>query len=105
MKRSAFLKSTILTTSLAVMIPELKGKVVKQEFYELRTYLFKNEAQQKLVENYFEKAAIPALNRIGSKNIGVFREQKTEGQAKLHVLIPFQSMDDFLQADEKLSKD
>jgi hypothetical protein len=75
------------------------------EFYELRVYTLKNAAQQKLVEEFFKNVAIPALNRYGSKNIGVFTEQKPEGQTKLYVLIPFNSIKDFMSVNDKLAAD
>jgi hypothetical protein len=65
----------------------------------------KNEAQEKLVENYFQTAAIPALNRLGSRHVGVFKEMKPEGQTKIYVLIPFNSFEDYLNIQEKLAKD
>jgi hypothetical protein len=52
-----------------------------------------------------QAAAIPALNRLGSKNVGVFKELKPEGQTKIFALIPFASLDDFLKVEEKLVKD
>ena len=108
MKRRAFVKSSLLLTSLGSLIPAVSkanSKKSKQEFYELRVYTLKNETQEKLVDNYFQAAAIPALNRLGSKNIGVFKELKPEGQTKIFVLIPFASLDDFLKVEEKLFKD
>lgn len=78
---------------------------ISPEFYELRVYTLKDSTQQKLVENYFEQAAIPALNRLGSKNIGVFTEQKPEGQTKLYAIIPFNSLKDFIDVTDKLSAD
>lgn len=75
------------------------------EFYELRVYTLKNSTQQKLVEDYFQNAAIPALNRLGSKNIGVFTELKPEGQSKLYAVIPFNSVKDFINVSEKLASD
>lgn len=80
-------------------------KTAAREFYELRTYTLKNEQQQKLVEAYFKDAAIPALNRIGHKNIGVFTELKPTGQTKLFAFIPYSSIDDFLSAQDKLAND
>jgi hypothetical protein len=71
----------------------------------LRTYILKNETQQKLVEEYFEKAAIPAMNRIGIKNIGVFTEMKPEGQTKIVVIIPFGSLEAYMDAGKKLNAD
>ncbi len=82
-----------------------QAKKSNQEFYELRVYTLKNELQQKLVEDYFSKASIPALNRLGSKNIGVFTELKPTGITKLYVIIPFKSLDTFLSTQEKLSAD
>jgi hypothetical protein len=79
-----------------------KGPV---EFYEIRTYTLKNDQQQKLVEDYFTNAAIPALNRLGSNNIGVFTELKPAGQTKLYALIPYKSLDDFLTVQDKLAGD
>src|SRR5213078_4830433 len=54
-----------------------------------------------LLENYFQNAAIPALNRISSRNVGVFKELKPEGQTKIYVLIPFASIEDYLNAPAK----
>lgn len=111
MKRRSFVKSSLLTTSsLAAAGPLLSAsdspnKNAMQEFYELRVYTFANEGQQQIVENYFEKAAIPSLNKLGSKNIGVFRELKPEGQTKLFVLIPYASGESFFSAESKLMGD
>jgi len=108
MKRRSFVKSSILLGSLGSLVPEISKAAPKKsrvEFYELRVYTLKNEAQEKLVENFFQTAAIPALNRLGSKNIGVFKELKPEGQTKIFVLIPFASFDNFLKLEEKLAGD
>ncbi|MEO5683267.1 MAG: NIPSNAP family protein [Chitinophagaceae bacterium] len=112
MKRRSFVKASLLSSSLSVIIPVSArsaaagtGKKSSRQYYELRVYSFKNEAQQKLTEAYFENAAIPALNRMGSKNIGVFTELKTDVQTKLYVVIPYESIEAFLRAEEKLSTD
>lgn len=113
MKRRSFIIASVLTYTMATMIPSIAAASGNtnlqpqsaQEFYELRVYTLKDEAQQKLVEDYFQNAAIPAYNRLGSKNVGVFTELKPEGQTKLYVIIPFKSMDDFLQSQQKLAAD
>lgn len=109
MKRRAFVKSSLLLGSLPAVLPtasEAAGaKKSRQEFYELRVYTLKNEAQEKLIEQYFQTAAIPALNRLGSKHVGVFKELKPEGQTKIYVVIPFDSMENFLKVEEKLARD
>jgi len=112
MKRRFFVKTSLLSTSLGAIIPMVDKAAVKdiakhskQVFYELRVYTFKNQEQEKITEDYFEKAAIPALNRLGSKHIGVFKELKPGDQIKLFVIIPFVSIEDFVQADDKLLND
>lgn len=110
MERRSFVKASLLTTVSAAIVPQISNgtEIFAQkgrDFYELRVYTLKNETQQQLVEAYFKDAAIPALNRLGSKSIGVFTELKPEGQTKLYVLIPFNSGSDFLAAEDKLAKD
>ena len=103
MERRRFLGASIITGIAASIAPHPGNASVyndlhrknKQEFYELREYTFSNAAQQQLVEDYFQKAAIPALNRLGSKHIGVFREQDAKGQPRLFVVIPFASLETF----------
>lgn len=114
MKRRLFVKASLVTGSLAAGIAPLVSKGSEkedmekksgEEFYELRVYTLKNASQQKLVEDYFQNAAIPALNKSGSKNIGVFTEQQPEGQSKIYVLIPYDSVGDFIDVADKLSND
>jgi hypothetical protein len=114
MKRRVFVKASMMTASLAAGIAPIVGSASKKnemekksgsEFYELRVYTLKNSAQQKLVEDYFKNAAIPALNRLGSKNIGVFTEQEPQGQTKIYVIIPYNSVEDFISVTDKLSND
>lgn len=110
MKRRSFVKTSLLTTALGAVGSQISMaaenfKNTGREFYELRVYTLKNEQQQKLVEDYFKNAAIPALNRLGSKNIGVFTELKPAGQTKVYVLIPYHSLADFLSVQEKLFGD
>jgi hypothetical protein len=58
-----------------------------------------------MVEGYLQNAAIPALNKLGSKNIGVFTEYLPQGHTKLFVLIPYNTMEDFVNAPNKLMGD
>lgn len=112
MKRRSFVKTSLLAGSLSSMIHSSssaknnnENKAENRDWYELRTYLIKDSTQQKLVENYYQNAAIPALNKLGSQHIGVFTEMKPEGQTKLIVIIPYNSIDDFKNSNEKLMKD
>jgi hypothetical protein len=110
MKRRSFVKASILTAASGAALP-LTGMAMEANqnkstmFYELRVYSLKDQQQQTLVERYFKDAAIPALNRLGSKNIGVFTESKPEGQSKLFVLIPYRSLADYSTIEDKLAAD
>ncbi len=111
MKRRSFVKTSLLAGSLPVMIQssanakEKSSAKASREYYELRVYSLKDDTQQKLVEDYYKNAAIPAYNKIGSQIIGVFTEMKPEGQTKIYVVIPYNSVDDFINSHDKLSKD
>ncbi|MVN22365.1 NIPSNAP family protein [Mucilaginibacter arboris] len=109
MKRSSFIKTAVtagLTANVLSAVADVDAqKKTATEFYELRVYKLKDQAQQKLVEDYFQQAAIPALNKLGSKNIGVFTEMKPEGQTRIFVLIPFASLEAFLKVQDNLLKD
>jgi hypothetical protein len=78
-----------------------------REYYELRTYRFKNANQQERVEAYLQKALLPALHRMGIKKVGVFKpiETDTTYGKKLLVLIPFRSLEEFDKLTDKLSRD
>lgn len=112
MKRRSFVKASLFTGAAATILPATSmasstaaPHQEEAEFYELRTYVLKDEAQQKLVEDYLKNAAIPALNRLGIKSIGVFTEIKPASQTKLYVLIPFDGVSNFIQASNRLDKD
>jgi hypothetical protein len=110
MKRRSFVKASILTGAAGAVLPGISmaatgSKKSDQQLYELRVYTLKNDTQQKLVENYLQNAAIPALNRLGSKTIGAFTELKPDGQTRIFVLIPYNSVDDFLKVQDKLMAD
>src|SRR4051794_5473882 len=114
MKRRSFVKASLMTGSIAAGLAPIVSKASKEnemekktggEFYELRVYTLKNAQQQKLVEDYFQNAAIPALNKLGSKNIGVFTEQQPEGQTKIYVVIPYNSIEGFISVTDRLSND
>jgi len=110
MKRRSFVKASLVTGMAGTILPNIsmastKAKKSGREFYELRIYTLKNDTQQKLVEDYFENAAIPALNKLGCKSVGVFTELKPDGQTRIFTLTPYSSLDDFLTVQSKLAED
>ena len=111
MRRRSFVKSSLLAGSLPVVI-QASAKAAEKNvmktgnrmYYELRTYLLSNETQRQTMETYWKNVAIPALNQMGSKPVGVFAELKPEDQSNMYVLIPYQRMEDFADSWGKLAK-
>lgn len=111
MKRRHFVKASLLTPVAAQFTHSLSNKQssspanADSEFYELRIYTLKNAQQLNLVQDFLKQAAIPALNRLGSKTIGVFTEYLPEGFTKLVVIIPFSSVETYVKANDQLAAD
>ncbi len=110
MKRRDFLKTSLAASALATLSPrtasvaaELKGG--EREYYEWRIYRLKAGSDHALLDGYLEKAAIPALNRLGSKPIGVFTEIEPKDGPAVFVLIPHPSLEAFASSAEKLNGD
>src|SRR6185437_4861463 len=108
MKRRSFVKSTIVGGAAATIVPVISNAmntIAQAEYYELRVYTLANDTQQKLVEDFFQQAAIPALNRLGVKEVGVFNELKPSGQTKIYVIIRYNSLSHFGETTAGLEKD
>jgi hypothetical protein len=77
----------------------------KQQWYELRTYTHANAAQQQMTGAYLEQAYLPALNRAGISNVGVFTESQPQDIGKMYLFIPFESLESFAAINTKLMTD
>jgi hypothetical protein len=98
MKRRSFInKSVLATTAITAGATTAFGKdeVKQKDLYELRVYEMR--WGQSSLENYFTKALIPFLNSSGIKNVGAFTEIGKSEPAKLYLLIPYGSYEDFIR--------
>ncbi|QDU16907.1 hypothetical protein CA11_47450 [Gimesia maris] len=77
----------------------------KQQFYELRIYRTPSDDKQAIVSNYLEQALLPALKRIGIKQVGVFKQIEVKDDHSLYVLIPFNSLEQFSSLNDVLETD
>src|SRR4051812_20448971 len=104
MERRKFIqKSVLATTALSTGLPlNTIADNSSKEVFELRVY--ESRSTQNL-GNYFSKALIPALNRLGVKKVGVFAEIGKSEPAKLYLLIPYASAQDFATINAQLKKD
>src|SRR6185436_4515620 len=126
MKRREFIKGSVAASTIAAVgLEELSSAAAEQkhegqrEYYELRAYRLKNGAGREVLDDYLEKASIPALNRLGCKPVGVFVQAERSGAAAgtevrdpntVLVLIPYPSLEAFavlpagLHADQEFHK-
>jgi hypothetical protein len=108
MKRRDFLKTSSIAGG-AVLSSFAGSDVLAQEppreFYELRTYEMQTGNRKAILNDYLEKACIPALNRLGSKPVGVFTVLSGSNSLDLFVLVPHASLESFLAAPARLAAD
>jgi len=95
--------SSLLLSNSVLAAKETKAG--KPEYYDLRVYTIKTEKQLILIDDYWAKAAIPALKRLGCGPIGVFTELDAMEISKVYVLIPYPTLEAFAQAPDRLAAD
>ena len=112
MKRREFLKNSVAAAALggsmstaALSAAAAVAAGADREYYELRVYKLKQGSSHDLLDNYLEKAAIPALNRLGSKPVGVFTESEPKDGPAVYVLIPYPSLGSFATVTARLNAD
>jgi hypothetical protein len=113
--RRTFLTSAA-ALSAASMVPTAARAAApaKREYYELRAYRLKPGAATTVLDGYFEKALLPALERRGIKSVGVFTELEVNKAAQtsvakpdapIWVLIPHATLDSFVTVSAELNAD
>ena len=76
-----------------------------KQFIEVRYYRFKSIEAAAKSDDYLVNALVPALNRAGSKQIGVLREEEQQEQPLRVVIIPHESVHAFAGLTDKLAGD
>lgn len=77
----------------------------EKQLIELRYYHSKSVEAAKKMEEHLVSALLPALNRAGSKSVGIFREAKEQDQPIRLVVIAHDSVSDFAGLGKKLAAD
>jgi hypothetical protein len=101
MTRSTFLKSTV--AAAGIVGTAHAADAAGREYFEIRKYTLKSPEKQALLEAYLKDAAIPALNRLGIRNVGVFLPEKQEAKPVIYVVLRHASLDSFAKSTELLS--
>jgi hypothetical protein len=80
--------------------------VPQQEFYEIRIYHVKTDAQENSVDNYLKSAYLPALHKAGIASIGVFKPVEPDtADRKIYVVIPLKNLAQLNTLGETLNAD
>jgi hypothetical protein len=109
MQRREFVRSALASagaaTGVALGAETGPGGSSHQEYYQLRTYTLRTGPQLALTQGYFERALIPALNRLGMSPIGAFKLDIGPETPTYYALIPSTSVETLLSLDTLLGKD
>lgn len=93
----------ILSFSITMKAAEKPAK----EYYQLTVYHYKTADQEKILDQYFEKALIPALHKINIKNVGVFKAlaNDTSADKTLYVFVTIKSPNELSSIESKINAD
>jgi hypothetical protein len=111
MKRREFLKSSLAATSAAGLaslsdVPAAEpNQKPAREYYELRLYHLRRGPKQKLFDDFYRTAVIPAMNRAGLGPIGVFHVMFGPDSPTAYVLVPHKSIESFATAGDRIRSD
>lgn len=97
----------LLIAAVSIQLSWKKDKKPAREFYQLAVYHFTSSDQEKILDDYFQNALLPALHRVGVTKAGVFKSwaNDTSANKTFYVLLPLSSLDKAVQIQEKLNKD
>ena len=110
MERRAFLTSVLGSSVLARVaasteVRQAAGGQPAPEFYIWRQYVLRNGTQPRRLADFLERAAIPALNRLGHKPIGAFEAVFGMPAPTVVLLTPCSSLDSLAALDAGLDAD
>ena len=106
--RRDFLKTTLTASAALAGSASLASAAqtgAGREYYELRSYRLKPEGSAAPLHGYLEKAFLPALNRRGLKNTGVFTEDQPKDGPAVGVLITHPNLESFVAGSTTLLAD
>ena len=110
MRRREFLKSSVTVASAAALSSGLKTAAAEsgekaREFYELRLYHLRRGPKQKLFDDFYRNAAIPAMNRNGIPAVGVFSVMAGPDSPTMYVLLSHRSIESFVTSSDRVRSD
>ncbi len=107
MERRQFLAASI-ATSAAVLASRASAEehpAVSREYYQIRRYSLISGLQQKLTENFFANALIPALAKRGFGPVGAFRLDIGPETPTYSLIVAGKELDALARLDLELAED
>ena len=79
----------------------------KQEYYRITVYHFSTAEQEKVLDNYLEKALLPLLHKNKFEHIGVFKPiaNDTAADKTIYIFINAKTIESLIGVDNLLSTD
>jgi len=111
MKRRAFLSAGAALGMTPVMgMSGLTASFSKpategRQYFEWIRYHLHTGTRQSLVADYYRDVAIPALNKAGISNVGVFNVKNGPNDPTLHVIVPHPSLESVSTLNDRLLDD
>ena len=89
------------------LIAETEGTETTKQLYEIRSYVLGVHGDAAAVDQYLEKALVPALSRQGIDLVGVFTNAPNDetGSQRFVVVIPIESPESLTTMNAKISRD
>lgn len=107
MKRRNFLAGLgpLAFAPLVSMAETTETSAEGQQYLEWIKYTLPTGSNKGRVENYYQNAAVSALNKLGIQDIGVFNVMYGPNDPSLYVLIPHNSIESLMSYQQKLLDD
>jgi NIPSNAP len=104
MNRRHFLSVSGAASLAATTVPSSAAEdSAERDYYELRQFVVESEQQRKGLDAFLKNAAIPAVNRLGVKPVGVF--YPAEGLSPVYVLSRHRTLESFAALRARLAED
>jgi NIPSNAP protein len=107
MERREFLAASLAasTVGMAGKLGAESAAPPARDYYQLRRYSLLSGPQQKLTENYFSDALIPALGRLGMGPVGALKLDIGPETPSYVLVVPSTNLVDLAELDLRIAKD
>lgn len=106
MLKNILRRTALLLLSAAGFQTLSAGTPPERQYYELRIYHLKNDAQEQRMDAFLQQALLPALHRMKIGPVGVFKPaEQTDTARSIYVFIPFTSWEQCHRLPGKLQQD